>query len=455
MNKKIDFFIKNNKDKASINNNTSKSMVQSKKADSGSKTVKKTQVKQSSSSKSTGKTAATKAQTCIKKRGRRPKKILEDIDTEDTAVDDDSNDENANDDNKDDDESIQTSSAVIVRMPFNPASHVKKASKAGSKSNKSVNVDDDVSDSEDIDDTLSKRAVGVPDTLSNRVSKTGAMDTLSKRVSKTGAPDTLDKTKCNKSKGSKTAKSKGKKILDSDNNSDDEDSSEGMFRNDIPRDNICMKCVKNEKSLALIRSKLDKYEKKEKNDNSNKFYNNKISFISLTNNKKVIIENTGIKCWWDTNSFTNLPCFLPELFHNDTYHVRGCFCSFNCALAYNLYYIKDSKVHHRKSLVYKLYRELYGLSADDIVDIREAPPKEILDDFGGEMTIKTFRKTFLLFDKEYIQYIPPIKPLNMLIEERNVNNVNDYNDSEYVIKRSKPLAKKRSVIASMGIKMDN
>lgn len=235
-----------------------------------------------------------------------------------------------------------------------------------------------------------------------------------------------------------------------------EESSEGMFRNDIPDDSVCYKCIKNEKIIMTLKSKLEKYEKKEKTDKSNKIYHNKLNFISYDTGKKIIIKKTNNKCWWDTYTFTNLPCFLPELFYNETYYVIGCFCSFNCVLAYNLYYLRDSKIYHRKSLVYKLYRELYGLSpTEEIENLREAPPREILEDFGGSMTIENFRRSFATINKEYVIYIPPIKPINIMIEERNIDVSRNEDDDEYVLKRSKPLSKKRSVISSMKLEIDN
>lgn len=233
----------------------------------------------------------------------------------------------------------------------------------------------------------------------------------------------------------------------------DDDTSDGMFKNDIPNDSVCHKCAKNEKTIAMLKAKLDKYEKKEKLDKATKIYSNKLNFISVTNKKKITLKKTNIKCWWDGHSFSTLPCVLPELLHNNIYHVLGCFCSFNCALAYNLYYLKDSKVHYRKSLVYKLYREMYDLSIDEEIEIKEAPPKEVLEDYGGDMSIEVFRRSFV-HHKEYLVYTPPMKPINLIIEERNTQTV-DNADKEYVLRRTKPLAKKRSVISSMKINMDD
>ena len=353
MNKKIDFFNRNNK-----NLSNRKDKIQN---------MKKT--KQNTGSKF--KPLKTNPSSIPKRRGRRPKKILENI--------------NTGTDNPSDDIANNNNSAVILRL----------------------NID----------------------------------------------PSKLKNIKNNKNnKNRKNNKNNKEKNIEQ--NYDNEESSEGMFKNDIPTDNICHKCAKNEKALMLLKSKLNKYEKKEKIDKTNKIYSNKLKFISSTTGKKIIIKKTNIKCWWDAHNFTNLPCFLPELYHNNTYHVMGCFCSFNCALAYNLYFIKDSKIHHRKSLIYKLYREMYGLTTDDIIEIKEAPPKEILADFGGDMSIDVFRRSFFMINKEYIVFIPPIKPINITIEERNTDVADEDNDKEYVLKRSKPLAKKRSVISSMKIQCE-
>jgi len=235
--------------------------------------------------------------------------------------------------------------------------------------------------------------------------------------------------------------------IDSDVESDN--SSEGMFKNDIPMDNICHECSKHSKMINYLKSKLDKYEKKDNLDKLTKIYHNKLNFISYTTGKKIVLKKTNIHCWYDGCPFSTLPCVLPELYYNNTYYVFGCFCSYNCALAYNLYVVKDSKIYYRKSLVFQLYREMYGLSSDEPVDIKEAPYKEILSHYGGEMSIDVFRRSFAM-NKEYVLNIPPIKPINIIIEEKDADEPND--DKEFILKRSKPLTKKRSILSSMNMK---
>jgi len=239
--------------------------------------------------------------------------------------------------------------------------------------------------------------------------------------------------------------------------SDSDEVSDGMFKNDIPNDDVCQNCIRSEKQINLLKSKLEKYETKDKTNNGVKFYNNNLKLIWSKNGEKVKLKKvSNIKCLWDSHEFNGLPCFLVDMYHNNTYHVIGYFCSFNCALAHNLYYLKDSKIHSRKSLTYNLYREMYGLKPEESIDIIESLPKEILEDFGGEMTIEAYRKNFITLEKKYVVYIPPLKPVSVIVEEKDVSNDNNNdNEKDFVLKRSKPLSKKRSVISTMKIHANN
>ena len=46
-------------------------------------------------------------------------------------------------------------------------------------------------------------------------------------------------------------------------------------------------------------------------------------------------RKTDICCWWCCHK-CDVPLSLPEKLYDDTFHVFGCFCSFNCAAAYNV-----------------------------------------------------------------------------------------------------------------------
>lgn len=226
-----------------------------------------------------------------------------------------------------------------------------------------------------------------------------------------------------------------------------EESSDGMFRNDIPRDAVCSKCVKHEKTINILKTKIEKYESKENVEKCNKIHNNNINVLSAINGQK-IPNKKDVWCMWDGHPFENKPFHLPEYYHNEIYYVTGYFCSPNCALAHNLYYLKDSKVHQRRALVIKMYREMMGIPLDEIVELMEAPPREALSRFTGDMSIDQFRKASSLLTKEYIIYNPPIRPSLPIIEERPINN-SDTEEKKYVLKRKTPLKKKNSVMSSM------
>ena len=131
-----------------------------------------------------------------------------------------------------------------------------------------------------------------------------------------------------------------------------------------------------------------------------------INFIDLKN----IIEIQQICCWWCTYQFDNLACGIPIKYDNDKYHVKGYFCSFNCALSYNENENMDYLIkQERRSLLNLLYNNMEPLC----YEIKKAPRKECLIRFGGILTIEEFRKN----NKEYKLTYPPILPLIPELEE--------------------------------------
>ena len=66
------------------------------------------------------------------------------------------------------------------------------------------------------------------------------------------------------------------------------------------------------------------------------------------------------------------------------FYVLGNFCSPSCACAYNID-VNDHKLWERNSLILKLYNELTDNNIDKIYP---APPKQILESFGGNINIE-------------------------------------------------------------------
>jgi len=168
-------------------------------------------------------------------------------------------------------------------------------------------------------------------------------------------------------------------------------------------------------------------------------------------NEDFVPKKTNTHCWWCTYQFDTFPTYLPEKYFEGKFQVYGCFCSFNCAGAYNLN-LNDNKVWERYSLLKQLY---YFINKDKIssivdIEINIAGPKELLEKYGGSMKIEDYRKNSKILGREYHKLIPPFVPLTFAYEETtnskisgknvNINNIlNLHRNDNIIIKRNKPL----------------
>jgi hypothetical protein len=189
-----------------------------------------------------------------------------------------------------------------------------------------------------------------------------------------------------------------------------------------------------------------------------KYYPVNLNLFEKTTNNKLIPKETHIACWWCTYQFNNLPTFLPEKINNGEFYVQGCFCSFNCAAAYNLN-LNDIKTLERYSLLKQLYYFIYKDIIKSIIDIEIniAGPKELLERYGGIMTIEEYRKNSKILGREYKKLTPPFIPLSYGFEETtisktnakniNINNIlNSKSKSENIMKRNTPIANNASLM---------
>jgi len=124
-------------------------------------------------------------------------------------------------------------------------------------------------------------------------------------------------------------------------------------------------------------------------------------------------ESTNIWCWWCVHPFTNSPFGLPIKFNNNTYHIQGCFCSLNCAKAYN---VKENnyRMSEVNSLIEDFRRDIFGVNT---YPVSMAPPRQTLKEFGGYLTIEEFRKEFFCLNKNTIMLSPTVAPVRNFFEE--------------------------------------
>ena len=230
----------------------------------------------------------------------------------------------------------------------------------------------------------------------------------------------------------------------------------------------CNNCHKKEKKIKELKATIDKLVTTAKTNSiptkSRKVMQLKVDFVDIHDGESKWKEKTDIACWWCTYNFDTMPCAIPEKFYKNKFYVFGCFCSYNCAVAYNLD-INDYKLWERYSLIKLLYYKITG----EHVNIMPAPPRQSLKKFGGNTDIKQFRNNSQSLDKEYRLIMPPMISIVPLIEEdyRDKNTIPSKNAKPIAInsiavmkatenlkiKRSKPLINSKfSLEESMGIK---
>jgi hypothetical protein len=215
--------------------------------------------------------------------------------------------------------------------------------------------------------------------------------------------------------------------------------------------------IKSEKDIKNISNKLS-LQKIKSSDESDSTEVLKSSTINVNCNKFLLNNNVNkisthclkfnkhTKCWWCRNNFSSPSCELPEDYYNDTFYCIGHFCSFNCMKSYNLD-LNDSLSSKRESLMNLLYYQTYSIQKI----INPAPHWMCLEEYGGNLDIENFRENSLTNTKEYIVLHPPLISRQMQIEESyklsklkevpidKVNKIYSEIDSDYVIKRSKPI----------------
>jgi hypothetical protein len=161
---------------------------------------------------------------------------------------------------------------------------------------------------------------------------------------------------------------------------------------------------------------------------------------------------TNILCWWCCHRFDSVPVYAPVKYTNkkELFHVRGIFCGFSCCYAYVL----KEPVFKDKSLLKFMYKQVTG----NKFDILPAPPREVLQVFGGSKTIEDFRRVKEGFFEIKMNYYPFVylpqqvetKEISKLIEE-SVSNIKKNKETKIHIKRtqSKKTVKEEAVSGSL------
>ncbi len=171
--------------------------------------------------------------------------------------------------------------------------------------------------------------------------------------------------------------------------------------------------------------------------------------------------NTSISCYWCCHRFDNAPIGIPVNYIKDTFEVFGCFCSTECAAAYNFNEnLNQDEMWERHQLLNLLSRKM---KLGNIV--KSAPSRLSLKIFGGHMDIDAFR-AFSKGTKFINVNFPPMTSITQQLEE--INDFEVCNDFKYipvdndrinkykeriVFRRNKPLIDtKKSLESTMNLK---
>ena len=124
------------------------------------------------------------------------------------------------------------------------------------------------------------------------------------------------------------------------------------------------------------------------------------------------IDNKKSACFWDTCEFDNPPVHIPKYFMDGTYHVYGCFCSPECAVAHLMEENIDSSVKfERYYLMNHIYSKIYNFNKN----IKPAPnPYYMLEKYYGNLSVQEYRsllrneRLFLVVDKPLTRIMPEL-----------------------------------------------
>ena len=171
-----------------------------------------------------------------------------------------------------------------------------------------------------------------------------------------------------------------------------------------------------------FKNNIKKYEEIRKNEIESYKIDNSLHYtmihFSEANKDKKLPEHTNVACYWCTENFSCRPVGLPIRYENDIFYVDGCFCSPECAAAYNFDNLNSSDIWERYGLLNLLYIKIIG---NKQITIKLAPPRRTLKKFGGFLTIEEFRKMNDNYYKQFNVVYPPMISVIPNIEKIDIN----------------------------------
>jgi hypothetical protein len=138
------------------------------------------------------------------------------------------------------------------------------------------------------------------------------------------------------------------------------------------------------------------------------------------NRRKEWPRSTSVWCRWCCSPFTGPPVSVPRWYIRKTFFVSGCYCSYSCASAHLFFRgdITEDDKWESYNLLHLLRKQIIG--ADETIRIPLADPQEVLQKFGGHLSVEEFRdrhKETHNHHKVYKVLYPPMISIVPKIEE--------------------------------------
>ena len=124
------------------------------------------------------------------------------------------------------------------------------------------------------------------------------------------------------------------------------------------------------------------------------------------------ISDKKSACFWCTCDFDNPPVYIPKYYMKESYHVYGCYCSPECAVAFLMEENIDTSTKFER---YHLLNHIYAKIYDYKNNIKPAPNVYyMLDKYYGNLSIQEYRsllrneRFFLVVDKPLTRILPEL-----------------------------------------------
>ena len=164
------------------------------------------------------------------------------------------------------------------------------------------------------------------------------------------------------------------------------------------------------------------------------------------------ISDKKSACFWCSYDFDNLPIYIPKHYINDSYHVYGCFCSPECAVAHLMEENIDSSIKfERYYLLNHIYSKIYNYTKN----IKPAPnPHYMLEKFYGNLSIQEYRallnseRLFLIVDKPLTRILPEFHEDNddFIINNKIIPS-NNYQMKKNMTQQQKKVQTKNTIMS--------